>query len=131
VVESVAYAIRDVVEVMEENSLSIDELRVTGGQARSPVWNQIKADICQKRILVPDQQDAELLGDACVGLYALGHYADLAAAAESVVRIRKAHEPNPRLKGRYDELFALYRASYRGLRDVFGRLARVPVEEEA
>lgn len=129
VVEAVAYAVRDVVDVMEENGLPIAELRVTGGQARSPVWNQIKADVLQRRILVAEQ-DAELLGGACVGLFALGRYADLAGAAESVVRIRKVHEPRPGLKDRYDELFALYRASYRALRDVFARLARLPTEAE-
>ena len=58
----------------EENGLQIGELRVTGGQARSPLWNQIKADITQRKILVPDVQDSELLGDACIGLYALGRH---------------------------------------------------------
>ncbi|MBN1838323.1 MAG: hypothetical protein JW820_20860, partial [Spirochaetales bacterium] len=40
VVESVGFAIRDVIEVMGENGLELGELRVTGGQARSPLWNQ-------------------------------------------------------------------------------------------
>jgi xylulokinase len=130
VVESVGFAIRDVIEVMGENALTIEELRVTGGQARSPLWNQVKADITGKRILVPEALDSELLGDACVGLYALEQFGSLAEAAERIVRIRRTFAPNPRLSELYAELFAMYRQSYRGLKEVFAGLATIPLEEE-
>jgi xylulokinase len=130
VVEAVGFAIRDVIEVMGENGLEIGELRVTGGQARSPLWNQIKADITQRKILVPDVQDSELLGDACIGLFALGNYKSLVAASESLVRIGRSFTPSPELRELYDRLFGLYRASYRGLKEVFSELAKIPLEEE-
>ena len=130
VVEAVGFAIRDVIEVMEENGLEIGELRVTGGQAKSPLWNQIKADITQRRILVPEVQDSELLGDACIGLFALGNYDSLAAASDSLVKIGRRYTPTPELRELYDRLFDLYRASYRGLKEVFSSLATIPLEEE-
>ncbi len=130
VVEAVAFAIRDVVEVMGENGLQIREMRVTGGQAKSPLWNQIKADITQRKILVPELQDSELLGDACVGLFALGTYKTLAEASENLVRIQRTFTPNKDLKDLYDEMFALYRASYEGLKGVFTGLSKLPIEEE-
>jgi len=130
VVESVGFAIRDVLEVMGENGLAVEELRVTGGQARSPLWNQIRADITGRRILVPEIMDSELLGDVIVGLYALGQYPTLAEAAEDLVRIRRRYDPSPELAGPYDELFRLYRDAYRGLKQTFARLARVQFKEE-
>ena len=130
VVEAVGFAIRDVIEVMEENGLEIGELRVTGGQAKSPLWNQIKADITQRKILVPEVQDSELLGDACIGLFALGNHKSLAAASDSLVRIGRSFTPTPELRELYDRLFDLYRASYRGLKEVFSSLATIPLEEE-
>jgi xylulokinase len=130
VVEAVGFAVRDVIEVMEENGLEIGELRVTGGQAKSPVWNQIKADITQRKILVPEVQDSELLGDACIGLFALGNYKSLAAASDSLVRIARSYTPASELGELYDRLFGLYRASYRGLKEVFSELAEIPLEEE-
>jgi len=130
VVEAVGFAVRDVIEVMGENGLRIEELRVTGGQAKSPLWNQIKADITQKTILVPEVQDAELLGGACIGLYALGNFRTLSAASESLVKISRRFHPNRALRNLYDRLFGLYRASYRGLREVFSELATIPLEEE-
>lgn len=130
VVEAVGFAVRDVIEVMGENGLEIGELRVTGGQAKSPLWNQIKADITQKKILVPAVQDAELLGAACIGLFALGNYKSLVEASESLVKISRTFDPNPEYRGLYDRLFELYRASYLGLKEVFSELAKIPLEEE-
>ncbi len=129
VVEAVGYAIRDVLEVMVENGLAVEELRVTGGQARSPLWNQIKADITGRRILVPENQDSELLGDACVALFALGEHDSLAEAADRVVTIGRRYEPQGGVEALYREMFELYRASYRGLKEVFRRLSEVPKEE--
>jgi sugar (pentulose or hexulose) kinase len=103
---------------------------VTGGQSKSPLWNQIKADITQRKILVPEVQDSELLGDACIGLFALGNYKNLAAASDSLVRIGRSYTPTPELAELYDRLFDLYRASYRGLKEVFSELAEIPLEEE-
>jgi xylulokinase len=131
VVESVGFAIRDVIEVMGENGLAPEELRVTGGQARSPLWNQIRADITGRRILVPEIMDSELLGGAIVALYALGRYPTLEAAAESLVRIGRTYTPQPELRTGYDALFRLYRRAYAGLKDVFSGLAGIRFEEEA
>jgi xylulokinase len=131
VVESVGFAIRDAIEVMGENGLAVGEMRVTGGQARSPLWNQIRADITGRRVLVPEILDSELLGCGIVGLYALGRHRSLEAAVEVLVRIRRAYEPRPELAAPYDELFRLYRRSYQGLKEVFEGLARVKFKEEA
>jgi xylulokinase len=131
VVESVGFAIRDAIEVMAESGLAVGEMRVTGGQARSPLWNQIRADITGRRILVPEILDSELLGCGIVGLFALGRHRSLEVAAEALVRIRRVHEPRPALAEPYGELFRLYRQSYRGLKDVFASLSRVQFEEES
>jgi sugar (pentulose or hexulose) kinase len=130
-VESVGFAIRDVLEVMGENALTVAELAVTGGQARSPVWNQIRADITGRPIRVPEVMDAELLGDAIVGLYALGRYPTLASAANSLVRFGREYTPRPELAASYGEMFQLYREAYRGLKQTFARLAHVRFKEDS
>jgi xylulokinase len=125
VLESVGFAIRDIIEVMEEKGLAVEDMRITGGQAKSPLWNQAKADITGKRVLITEIQDAELIGDACVALYALGRFGSLAEAAERTARVRRVYEPCRELAGLYDELFGVYRDAYRGLKEVFRRLSGV------
>ncbi len=123
VVESVAFAIRDVIEVMGENGLAVSDLRIIGTPSKSAIWNQIRADVTGRRILVPVLQDADLSGDLCLGLFGLGEYPTIAAASEAVVRIGAIFEPRPEMTTIYDELFPLYRQSYRGLREVFTHLS--------
>ncbi len=125
VVESIGYAIRDILSVMEEIGLRVDDVRITGGQAKSATWTQIKADITGKRFLVPVMKDAELAGDLCLALVGLGAYDSLAEAAEVAVLIERVFEPNLRHKKTYDDLFDIYRASYAGLRTTFARLGEL------
>ncbi|UCF09403.1 MAG: hypothetical protein JSW65_04885, partial [Candidatus Bipolaricaulota bacterium] len=122
VVESVGFAIRDIITVMEEVGLHVDDVRITGGQARSEAWIQIKADITGKRFLLPVMKDAELAGDLCIALYGLGRFASLAEAAENAVQIERVFEPSKGNRQVYDDLFAVYRDSYAGLKETFGRI---------
>ncbi len=123
VLESIGFAIRDVLEVMGEHSLAVTELRVAGTQARAEALNRIKADITGRPLLVPEVPESELMGDACVGLAALGEYRDPVEAARACVRIERRVDPDPGTLGLYDELFGLYREAYRSLKPLFQSLA--------
>ena len=125
VLESIGFAIRDVLEVMGENGLAVDELRVAGTQARAVGLNGIKADITGRPLVVAEVPESELMGDACVGLAALGVYRDPLEAARACVRIERRFDPDPSTRGLYDELFGLYREAYLSLKALFPRLARL------
>lgn len=130
VLESTAFAMRDVIEAMEEDGLPVAELRATGKPALSPVWNQVKADATGRPIAVPRFDDAELLGDLAFALVAKRRYASLAEAAEDLVKIGSTYEPDPSKARLYGELFATYRAAYSALRPVYGRLSGLRAEED-
>jgi xylulokinase len=123
VLESIGFAIRDVLEVMAENGLAVEELRVAGTQARASALNRIKADITGRPLLVPEVPESELLGAACVGLASLGFYATPVDAARACVRIARRFDPDAGTRGLYDEMFGLYRESYRSLKALYPRLA--------
>jgi xylulokinase len=129
VLESTGFAIRDVLTVMEENKVSADELRIAGNPAKSDIWNQIKADITGKNILVPSAYDSELVGDLCVALKGLGEYKSLPEAALQLVRIKKSFTPDLGSKALYDDLFGIYREIYQKLKPVFSDLSGIPDKE--
>ena len=109
VVESVAFAIRDIVLSMRSNGLPVESLTITGGQARIGAWSQIKADVCGAEVLVPRVADAELVGGAAIGFVALGEYSTLVQAAEQMVSIEQRYPPDPRTTAVYAELHGRYR----------------------
>ncbi len=125
VLESVAFAVRDVCEVMKELGAEIDEVRIAGGAAHLDAWSQIKADVLGKRVMVPLIPDAGLLGGAIIAGWGVGRFADLAAAAEKMAKFRAPLEPNMEHYARYSDLFKLYRGLYAHLKDDFAKLAEL------
>ncbi len=119
VAESVGFAIRDIMAAMEEIGLHVDDVRITGGQAKSDAWTQMRADITGKRFLSPVMKDAELAGDLCIALFGLRQYESLSEAAEHSVQIERVFEPNGKNRRIYDDLFAVYRELYVGLKEPF------------
>jgi xylulokinase len=119
VIEGAAFAIRDVISVMEECGCSPGELRVTGGPAESEVFNQVKADVCGRPFLLPAQKEAELLGLAIIGATALGAYGNLEEAAEALVKIEKTFYPRKEYGALYAGMFESYRKTYRSLKAEF------------
>lgn len=119
VLESTGFAIRDVLSVIAEHGIEADELRVAGNPARSDTWNQIKADITGKRILMPENRESELVGDLCIAMTRLGRYSSYAEAAEELVRFTRVFVPRTETGEMYDEMFERYRELYRRLKPVF------------
>ncbi len=124
VLESIGFAMRDVIDVMAENDGRVDELRITGGPSKSPLWNQIKADVTGRRLLVPESTESELLGNLVIALRALGDTDELADTADRIVRIRDVYEPDPNRHALYSEYFEIYRDSYKRLKDIFSSLQK-------
>ena len=114
VVESIAFGVRRVLEALETSNCPVHELRVTGGQARNVIWNQLKADITGKRVTVPEIEDAELLGSAVCALIHQKEFATLRQASEELVRLRAVFHPRAERLGTYDELYEAYRQYGRG-----------------
>jgi sugar (pentulose or hexulose) kinase len=108
VLEGIGFAIRDIIEIMEEMGAVLDELRVAGTSSGSGLLNRIKADITGKQVLVPQNKAAELLGLAIIGFCALGKYTSFAEAAGALVHIDKTYLPDGDNAALYNELFEKY-----------------------
>ena len=54
ILEGSAFALRHNLEVAARAGLNIDAVRSVGGGARSKLWNQIKADVLGRTILLPE-----------------------------------------------------------------------------
>ncbi|MFF5957375.1 FGGY-family carbohydrate kinase [Streptomyces luteogriseus] len=69
-------------------------LTFTGGGARSPYWNQLRADILGRPARVPEQTEPAL-GMAALAAYGASGGDALADVAERMVRVRTLVEPRP------------------------------------
>ena len=122
VMESIGFAVRRAIELFEENSCSVTELRVSGGQGKNVIWNQMKANITGCSILVPEVEDAELLGGACLASASLGRYVDFSEASEKLVRIKKVFYPSEKEYKIYKEAYSQYKIVSEEAKNFLNRL---------
>lgn len=117
--EGSAYAVRDITTQMQVAGMELRELRVVGGGAKSPLWNQIKADVTGLPVNVPEITETTALGAAFLALVGIGAYASLTEVSEHIVKIRGHIEPDPVNAARYSEAYERYRQAYFTLLPVF------------
>ena len=88
-----ARQVREKIVLLQGNGFSVTEMRVSGGQAKNPLWNRMKAKIAGIPLAIPAITDGELAGNACLCATALGEAANLREAAAKIVRIKERYFP--------------------------------------
>jgi len=121
-VEGVAFGLRSLGEWLELNGAEIREVRCVGGQARSGLWNQIKADVLNRPLLVPEVVEAAVVGAAILAALAVGAYTCRQDATSAMVRIVGRFEPDPHAASLYEKLYTAYRELYPALHATHWRL---------
>lgn len=86
-----ARQVREKIVLLQENGFPVTEMRVSGGQAKNPLWNRMKAKISGVTLAVPAITDGELAGNACLCASAMGEAAGLYEAAAKIVRIKERY----------------------------------------
>ena len=121
VLEGVAFAMRQVLELVAEEGGS---LRVTliGGGAKSKAWCQIIADVLQCDLAVPkDSQYLPSLGAAALGFRQAGRSNDYASLCRTLKGQQQAevYSPSTALKDYYERQFDKYKRFYPAVAPLF------------
>jgi xylulokinase len=105
-------------EILEAAGCVINKLRTIGGGARSPPWNQLKADVLGRPMTRLGVSEAGCAGAAMLACAAdTGH--TLASLAAGWIKTREEYQPIPLNASRYDREFERYkkmRAAIMGIR---------------
>ncbi|MDR1429743.1 MAG: sugar kinase [Spirochaetaceae bacterium] len=109
VVEALGFRVLGALDNFKEEGLAVEELRLSGGQAKNALWNQLKADISGLTLHAMDIADGELAGDACLCLMALGEASGLDEACVRIVHIKESYVPDRELHSQYRSRYAQYR----------------------
>lgn len=120
--EGVAFSFRTMQDWLEASGAPVRDVRCVGGQARSEVWNQIKADVLNRTVLLPRVVEAVALGAAILAALGVGAHPDLPTAVAAMVGIERRFEPLPVRVEQYARVFELYQSVYPALRETNWRL---------
>ena len=118
VLEGVAFAIRDCVEIARAQGIAIGRSRVCGGGARSPLWRQILANVLGIPLELPQTEQGPGYGGAMLAAVGCGAYPDVAACAKALTSVKTVTEPDPALTAAYEEKYNRWRQLYPALKGV-------------
>lgn len=112
VLEGVAFALRDSLEVARDLGIDIERTKICGGGAKSPLWKKIIANILNLKVDVIAQEEGPALGAAMLAAVGCGEYASVEEAAQTIVQVVDTIEPEPELVEKYEEKYQRFRKLY-------------------
>ena len=122
VLEGVAFALRDSVEVARSLGIRIDSAKICGGGARSPLWKQIIANVMNLRLDVVETEEGPGYGAAILAAVACGEYSSVRQAVEALVHVKESLEPQPELVEAYERQYRKFAQIYPAVKGVFSML---------
>ncbi len=125
VLEGVAYAMNDSTEIMRGMGVAVDEVRCSGGGARSALWRQIMADVNAAPMVTINVDEGPAYGAAILASVATGMHARVDAACDAIIREVDRVSPDPAAAAGYGRWFREYQAAYRALAPGFRRAAEI------
>ncbi len=118
-VESIGFMVLDALQTLRSRGFMVEEMRLSGGQAKNPLWNQLKANISGCTLLVPEIIDAELAGNACTALMHLREASSLDEACQRIVIIKDTYLSDPGCHETYVRQFESYKTLKSRMENLF------------
>ena len=119
VLEGVAFALRDSLEVAKSLGIKIERTKICGGGAKSPLWRKIIADVLNLRVDILESEEGPAMGGAMLAAVACGEYASVEEIAQKLVKIVDTVEPDPVAAAKYEKRYAQFKEIYPALKPVF------------
>jgi len=112
VLEGICFAMRDVLDAVQENSELITQINISGGFTKSEIWVQTLADITGKKLAILQADDASAVGAAFIALKVVGAIKDYPKVSDDLT----IYQPNPANRDVYNRSFSIYKQLYTDLK---------------
>jgi xylulokinase len=124
--ESIAFEYLFWANVLRGQNVSVNQMIGTGGGSKSPLWNQMKADIMNVDYMIPSHSEGAVMGNALLAAYGVGDVKDMKAKIKDWVSFTKTFNPNPKMTEFYHKLARVRQEILDGpLLEIFGRIQRL------
>ena len=125
VMEGVTYSLRDTIEILREFDVQVNEVRASGGGAKSELWRQMQADIFNATVVTTNLEEGPSAGAAILAAVGAGTYKSVGEACDSIVKVVSRTEPIAKNVALYEEFYQTYRSLYPTLKGAFDSQAKL------
>ena len=122
VLEGVAFAIRDSVEVAKSLGIPLTSSMLCGGGAKSPLWRRILANVLNMPLTIPASEQGPGMGGAMLAMVACGAYDSVEQVCQKLVTVSETVTPDPEIAERYEARYRQFRLIYPALKGLYPQL---------
>jgi xylulokinase len=120
--EGVAFAIRDSLEVARKQGIVIQRSKICGGGAKSPLWKKILANVLNVKLDIVETEQGPGMGGAMLAMVAQGAYPSVEAVCGKLVHVVDTIEPERELVARYEERYQQFSKIYPAMKELFPQI---------
>jgi xylulokinase len=126
ILEGVAFGLNDMLGLMKDAGLgSIDQIRVSGGGAKSSVWRQILADVFAAELVTVNTTEGAAYGAALLAGVAAGVWPNVDTACAETIVVTDRVTPNAEAVETYAAVYQQYQSLYPTLKSAFHALSEI------
>ena len=122
VLEGVAFAIRDSLEVARSLGIEIKRSMLCGGGAKSPLWRKIMANVLGIELDLPVSEQGPGMGGAMLAMVCCGAYSSVREVCEKLVKVSETVKPDGDLTAKYERRYQAFKQIYPAIKGVFPAL---------
>ncbi len=126
ILEGVAFGLNDMLGLMKNAGLgSIDQIRVSGGGAKSSLWRQILADVFAAELVTVNTTEGAAYGAALLAGVAAGVWPDVDTACAQTIVVTDRVTPHEETVETYGAVYQQYQSLYPTLKSTFHALSEI------
>jgi xylulokinase len=126
VLEGVAFGLKDIFLLMQGVGLgAVDQVRVSGGGAKSILWRQILADVLGVELVTLNTTEGAAFGAALLAGVGIGVWPDVDSACAETISVTESIAPDVKQLDRYAQMYPEYQSLYPALKETSHKLALI------
>lgn len=122
VLEGVAFAIKDNLEIIKQFGIHISQSCLCGGGAKSKIWREILANVLNIDLQIPLTEQGPSYGSAILAMVGTGRFKTLNEAANTFFEIKETVSPDEALVVLYASKYEKYRKIYPTIKILYKEL---------
>ena len=123
IMEGATFAMRDSLEIIRAMNVPVEQIRLSGGGARSRLWRQIQADIYGQDCCTINAAEGPAFGVALLAGVGAGVWSSIEQACEATIEVVDRNTVDAATQAVYDRFYPIYGALYTALKEQFRKIA--------
>jgi len=125
VMEGVTFNLNISLENLEELGLKKGDFAVVGGGSKSEKWNQLKANILQRKVISMVYKEGGALGASILAGYGAGIFTSLKDISPQMAKIEKTYYPQEKKVAKYVKKYDIFKEIYSSLKEINHQISKL------